>query len=79
MHAEPCEGYAERDTYPAEFRHRRQVFRAYDEAGRIAEALLVEGAHAEAGIEHLLASPRVATVHSRNVLYGCYMFVIGRR
>lgn len=78
VHADPCEGYAERDTYPAAFRHRSQVFRAYDDAGRIADALLVEGAQAEAGIEHLLASPRVAIVHSRNVLYGCYMFAIGR-
>ncbi len=79
VHADPCQGYAERDTYPAGFRDRRQVLRAYDEAGRIAEALLVEGVQAEAGIAHLLASPRVATIHSRNVLYGCYMFAIGRR
>jgi hypothetical protein len=78
VHAARCGGYVERDAYPAAFRHRRQVFRAYDEAGRIADALLVEGAHAEASIEHLLASPRVAIVHSRNVLYGCYMFAIGR-
>ncbi|MFV2008316.1 MULTISPECIES: DUF1203 domain-containing protein [unclassified Micromonospora] len=78
VHAAPCEGYAERDTYPDPFRHRRQVFRAYDHTGRIADAIIVEGVHAEAGIDQLLAYPDVATVHSRNVLYGCYMFTIDR-
>ncbi|MEG3635440.1 DUF1203 domain-containing protein [Micromonospora palythoicola] len=78
VHAAPCEGYAERERYPAAFRHRRQVFRAYDQTGRIADALIIEGSHAEAGIEQLLACPDVATVHSRNVLYGCYMFAINR-
>jgi len=78
VHADPCAGYSERDTYPAAFRHRSQVLRAYDERGRIADALLIEGVHAEAGIEQLLARPDVATVHSRNVLYGCYMFTIDR-
>jgi hypothetical protein len=78
VHADLCGGYAERRTYPAGFRHRQQVLRAYDVKGRIVDALLVEGVHAEAAIEQLLARPDVATVHSRNVLYGCYMFVIDR-
>lgn len=78
VHADPCEGYAEPGTYPPGFRDRQQVFRAYDKAGRIADALLVEGAEAEAGIRRLLDRPEVATVHSRNVLYGCYMFAIDR-
>ena|SRR5690242_12962287 len=78
IHADACEGYTEPNAYPAGFRHRQQVFRAYDKAGRIADALLVEGAEAEAGITRLLARPEVATVHSRNVLYGCYMFAIDR-
>ena len=78
VHADRCQGYAERDTYPAGFRHRRQVFRAYDDAGRIADALLVDGAQAEERIEQLFARADVARVHSRNVLYGCYMFAIDR-
>jgi hypothetical protein len=78
VHADACEGYVESDAYPAGFRHRQQVFRGYDDAGRIADAVLVEGAEAEAGIRRLLARPEVATVHSRNVLYGCYMFAIDR-
>ena len=78
VHADSCEGYAERGAYPAGFRDRRQIFRAYDDAGRIADALLVEGANAEQFIEQLLARPDVATVHSRNALYGCYMFAVDR-
>jgi hypothetical protein len=78
VHADPCDGYVEPNTYPAGFRHRRQVFRAYDKAGRITDAVLVEGAQAEAAIERLLARPEVATVHSRNVLHGCFMFAIAR-
>ncbi|MFI7575399.1 DUF1203 domain-containing protein [Micromonospora sp. NPDC049497] len=76
VHADPCEGYAERTTYPPGFRHRRQVFRAYDRTGRIADALAVEGTRAETAIAQLFARPDVATLHSRNVLYGCFMFAI---
>ncbi|GAA2625376.1 DUF1203 domain-containing protein [Paractinoplanes durhamensis] len=78
IHAEECDGYREPDDYPAGFRARQQVLRAYDKAGRIADAILIEGAAAEAGIKELLDRPEVATVHSRNVLYGCYMFAIDR-
>jgi uncharacterized protein DUF1203 len=78
VHAGPCDGYREPGDYPAGFRDRRQVLRAYDRSGRIADAILVEGSGAEAGIGQLLDRPDVATVHSRNVLYGCYMFAIDR-
>jgi len=78
LHADPCDGYSTDDGYPADFRGRRQVFRAYDTDGRIADAVLVDGGDVEADIERLLARPDVATVHSRNVLYGCYMFAIDR-
>lgn len=77
-HAEACEGYVGRGAYPPAFRDRRQVFRAYDEAGRISHAILVEGAEAEVGIAQLFARPEVATVHSRSELYGCYSFAIDR-
>ena len=78
VHADRCSGYPEPDAYPAEFRPRRQVLRGYDDEGRIIDAVIVEGEHAEDGIDHLLSNPAVATVHSRNVLYGCYMFAIRR-
>jgi hypothetical protein len=78
VHAEPCEGYPTDGSWPPEFRNRQQVLRAYDAAGRIADAILVEGAEAEDGIAKLLADPGHVVVHSRNVLYGCYMFAISR-
>jgi Protein of unknown function (DUF1203) len=78
VHADPCDGYPERNSYPEGFRPRDQVFRAYGHDGRIHDAVLVHGPEAEPAIEKLLANPDVATVHSRNVLYGCYMFAINR-
>jgi hypothetical protein len=78
IHADACEGYPEPGLYPAGFRGRRQVLRAYDKAGRIADAILVEGPAAESGIRQLLDRAEVATIHSRNVLYGCYMFAVDR-
>jgi hypothetical protein len=78
VHAAPCAGYPGDGGWPPGFRDRQQVLRAYDAAGRITDALLVEGAEAEAGIAKLLADPAHVTVHSRNVLYGCYMFAVSR-
>jgi hypothetical protein len=78
VHASSCAGYPVDGGWPPEFRDRQQVLRAYDAAGRIADAILVEGAQAEAGIAKLLADPAHVVVHSRNVLYGCYMFAVSR-
>ncbi len=80
IHPTPCDGYEEPHRYPADFRHRRQVLRVYDGAGRMLYDLnqIVEGDEAEAAIATLLQDPRVAVVHSRNVLAGCYMFAIRR-
>jgi hypothetical protein len=79
IHTEPCGGYADQDAYPDGFRARRQVFRAYDTQGSIIDAILVEaGQDQEAAIATLLSRAEVAFIHSRNVLYGCYMFQIDR-
>jgi hypothetical protein len=78
VHAERCPGYQERHAYPAGFRHRAQVFRAYGHDGTIVDAEMAAGDDAEDAIGRLLARPEVAFLHSRNVLYGCYMFAIER-
>ncbi|HEU5110568.1 MAG TPA: DUF1203 domain-containing protein [Micromonosporaceae bacterium] len=39
VHASPCAGPADGGAYPSAFRDRRQVLRAYDRDGRIADAL----------------------------------------
>jgi hypothetical protein len=78
VHAQSCEGYASAHQWPPAFGDRRQVLRAYDHRGRIADALVVEPGEGEAGLGRLLADPAVAVVQSRNVLYGCFMFVARR-
>jgi hypothetical protein len=78
VHADECGGYPEPGSYPAGFRHRQQIFRAYGHDRTIVDARIVEGADAEQAIAELLARPEVDFVHSRNVAYGCFMFVIQR-
>lgn len=73
VHAERCAGPAGAG-YPEGFRHRRQLFRAYDAQGRQVDNEVHEGTGAEAALSALLTRPDVAYVHSRNVLAGCYMF-----
>ena len=78
IHADACAGYRRTDRYPEPFRHRTQVLRAYGHDGRIVDAELVPGEQAEVAITRLLSNPAVAFLHSRNVLYGCYMFAVHR-
>jgi hypothetical protein len=78
IHADRCSGYATPRLYPPGFRHRQQVFRAYDVDGRICDAVLVDGAAADPAIDAMLSRHEIATVQSRNVLYGCFMFGISR-
>lgn len=80
IHASPCSGYQTPYQYPADFRHRRQVLRAYDGEERMVYDAnrFVDGIQAESTIAEIFANPSVAFVHSRNVLPGCYMFTIHR-
>jgi Protein of unknown function (DUF1203) len=79
IHADPCEGYLTPHLYPPELSHRRQVVRAYDQYGRIADGVLADnGDDAVAVIHEMLARPDVALVHLRNVGYGCYNFAARR-
>lgn len=77
-HHQPCEGPAPAETYPASWRGRAQVLRAYDRRGWIHDAVVHDGRHPEAVIDAMLADPRVSQIHSRNVAYGCFMFCITR-
>lgn len=77
MHADHCPGSAS-SGYPEDFRARQQVFRAYDNAGQIVGGEIVDrGRNQEEVAERLLSTPGTAFLHSRNLLYGCYMFAIG--
>ena len=78
LHADGCAGPT--DTgYPEEFRHRTQVFRAYDHAGVIVGGHVVPaGTGQEEAAAGLLADPDVAFLQTRNVVFGCYMLTIKR-
>ena len=79
FHATPCSGPATGDGYPAAWRGRPQVLRAYDRRGRIRDAKVHDGNDPEAEIARFLDDPDIAQLHSRNVAYGCFMFVVTRR
>jgi len=76
--AEPCPGPSSKDAYPSEWRGKPQVLRAYDRRGWIHDAVLHDGSDPEAVIARLLADPASLQLHSRNVAYGCFMFVVTR-
>jgi hypothetical protein len=78
-HAAPCAGPADVNSCPPDWRGRPQVLRAYDARGWIHDATRVhDGQDPEGAIAELLAEPDVVQVHSRNVAWGCYMFMITR-
>lgn len=80
VHATECPGPEDDATYPAVWVNRQQVLRAYDAAGSISGGLLLRpGDGRDEAARQLLADPSVAFVHSRNVVYGCYMLEIRRR
>lgn len=79
VHAENCQGYARHDLYPDEFRGRQQVFRCYDTEGNILGGHLAEPTEdVEVVIEELFADPTVEYIHTRNVVFGCYMLQLRR-
>ncbi|MCW3841593.1 DUF1203 domain-containing protein [Micromonospora yasonensis] len=77
-HAVDCSGPVPGTGYPAEWRGRAQVLRAYDRRGRIVGGRLHDGTDPEAVVAELFADPTVDRLHSRNVVYGCYMFTVVR-
>ena len=79
IHAASCAGYTTPDRYPDDFRPRRQLLRAYGPDGGIVDAAIAEnGDEAEEVCAAFLARPDIAYIHSRNVLWGCYMFTVRR-
>ncbi|MEO3818924.1 DUF1203 domain-containing protein [Plantactinospora sp. B24E8] len=76
-HAEPCPGPGG-DGYPAAFRGRQQVLRAYDNRGWIRTARVHDGGDPETVIADLFSDPAIVQLHSRNVAWGCYTFTVER-
>jgi hypothetical protein len=79
VHAGSCGGYPWADRYPDDFRGRQQIFRCYDSAGNILGGHLAEPAEdVEAVIEALFADGNVEYIHTRNIIFGCYMLEVRR-
>ena len=78
VHADACEPYRS-DTFPADFRPRTLVFRAYDANGLIHDAALAAGTDAEATLARLFSDSAVSFVHVRNPAWGCFDFAVERR
>ncbi|WP_406084282.1 DUF1203 domain-containing protein [Micromonospora zamorensis] len=77
-HATACPGPDPAGGHPQAWRGRPQVLRAYDRQGRICGGRLHDGTDPEGVIAELLADPTARELHSRNVVYGCLMFVVRR-
>ncbi|WBB68991.1 DUF1203 domain-containing protein [Micromonospora sp. WMMD812] len=77
-HAGSCPGPDQTGGYPAAWRDRPQVLRAYDRRGRIHGGRRHDGTDPEGVIAELFADPEVHQLHSRNVVYGCFMFTVDR-
>jgi len=74
-HAEDCGAPEIWDSYPPDWQGRPQVLRAYDSRGWIHPASTThDGSDPAAALARVLAEPGVVQVHSRNVVYGCFMF-----
>ncbi|MET7958838.1 DUF1203 domain-containing protein [Micromonospora zamorensis] len=77
-HAAACPGPDPAGGHPPAWRGRPQVLRAYDRHGRICGGRLHDGTDPEGVIAELLVDPTARELHSRNVVYGCFMFVVRR-
>ena len=79
VHAEPCPGAAD-DGWPSELRGTPRVLRAYGGNGRILDGRVLTGDDdPEPVVDELFADERVAFVHARALLFGCFTFAIERR
>ena len=78
IHPEPCAG-ADGDGWPQDFRGQPRVLRGYGADGRIVDGRVVdEGEAPEPKLDELLADERIAFVHARAVVFGCFTFAIAR-
>jgi hypothetical protein len=66
------------DEVPAQLRSRLLSVRAYDEAGMMVVADVVEGTAVEGVIDAMLARPEVAYLHLHNAKPGCYAARVDR-
>jgi hypothetical protein len=79
IHAARCAGYSPQAGYPEAFRDRMQVFRSYDAEGVITGGRLCSPQErAEDVIAEIFEDESVERIHTRNVVFCCYMLQIRR-
>jgi Protein of unknown function (DUF1203) len=71
-------GYDEIDQVPEVMRRRLLSLRAYDAAGMMLDADVVDGREIEGVITRLFQPPQVAYIHAHNAKRGCYSGRIDR-
>ena len=76
VHGSACDGPG--GGFPADFVDRDAVLRPYDAAGRQLDGLVVRGGEAQVALKQLFEDDRVALVHHRNIVAGCWNFSIRR-
>lgn len=79
IHARECEPYSTPEEFPADFASRSLVVRAYDNDGRIADAVVTQPGEAPETARRFLSDPNIAEVHVRHTSYTCYDFKIVRK
>lgn len=67
------------DAVPAQLAIRLLSVRAFDDAGMMTEADVVDGADLAATIDRMFADPAVAYLHAHNAKQGCFAARIDRR
>ena len=66
-------------TIPEMFRHRLHSVRAFDSAGMMIDADVIDGEKLESLIERLFANPAVQDPHIHNAKQGCYAAKVTRQ
>jgi hypothetical protein len=77
VHAERCDGWSG-DGCPEGLRHRQLLLRAYDSEGNQVDNVIAEPGEHEAAIANLFSRSKIAFIHARNVMPGCFNFAIHR-
>jgi hypothetical protein len=79
LHADACAG-PHHDGFPDDYRGLPRVLRPYDAAGRILDGrVIAEGdMDPERTIDEVFSDPKVAFIHARALLAGCFTFAIDR-
>ena len=68
----------ERNEVPRMFRHRLLSVRAFDAAGMMIDADVIDGEHLESLIERLLDDDSTDNIHIHNAKLGCYAALVQR-